>query len=547
MQTKNIIRKILIIIGIIALYLILVPMKNVNAATNYYITLGDGSFATSKKLGDINLDGIYTNRDLNLLVENIENTNALEGIINADINSDYVINKEDYVYDETTQKYLPAIKIYNEFAVGTVFSLKLTKQAEYKNEDYNISNVLWQSSNTNIATVNEQTGKVTITGEGSGSIIAKVNGNEVDKVDFYALSEENLKEIKHTIMPYMGADISTTLTYDESIGLITLTIHDDSDLSGVNAEFILDSSYGDIKLNSVFRPHNNQEIMVWTSSENWEITAKTHLNGRLRIIAEIKDELLNNSDFDKVLKIYIGLGKNSISRFGYSEIILDKLITTDNISYGNERDYLKYYDATNKPFGILAKKIDKLEATPAITVKSGCEQKVKIIGNTMYVKLDGKEKENLKVEDLANCLNIKDELNMIFVLRSSVTHATMPTYTNEKNGTLYGVMGIGWYGGNNIPDFYSTDQKSDYYSFMKVVILGDVCYDDDCDINIKDVILLRNLIVKKPYTEQGFICQPEAGDVNNWTTYGDVTRTEPNIGDVIAIRQRILNNKWIMP
>ena len=80
----------------------------------------------------------------------------------------------------------------------------------------------------------------------------------------------------------------------------------------------------------------------------------------------------------------------------------------------------------------------------------------------------------------------------------------------------------------------------------KVVELGNVRRDSDKEINLNDVIYLRQAIVgiinKKDGYPEDFVLEASDTDLSN--IEDGRQRELGDIGDVIAIRQRILNYKW---
>ena len=128
---------------------------------------------------------------------------------------------------------------------------------------------------------------------------------------------------------------------------------------------------------------------------------------------------------------------------------------------------------------------------------------------------------------------------MISASNQGGTSATID-YNSADNESVCGAIKIG---GKN-----STDFEWCY----DVVVIGDVFFDEDFDININDVICLRKEIVGiKEFAVMTSSTggtknqiQEDASDVNNSNLSSSGERQLGDIGDVIAIRQRILSKKW---
>lgn len=409
MQIECMIRRIAIFLGIIVLLLILVPLNKVNAETEkYFITLGDGSFTESRKVGDVNLDGVFTSRDVDLLTKNLTNVSGYEnlpGKMNGDFNDDYSVNMEDLKsIDEEGTIYTPVSIPLNTIAQKATLLLKLTKESAYGSEDYNIQNVIWKTTDSSIAKVKKvssEGAEVSILTNGNCSIEARIDGKVVDKLEIIAISNSALNPTFRTtyIYPKNGFDGIINLTTNGSDRTVRIKISRE-DASSTNHEKIA-------AINAKVRIDIDSEPEIIPISENWEITEKNYSNGLFNFIAEEKDEYLISNNSQDCVEFDLIYGSSKTTKFGCSQVSLDNMYITDteNKIYNldgveNER---KITELAEK--NILVKKQFK----DRIEIKKGVNNQL----GKMYVKLNGTnngEKSYATTTDLKNCLDIAERL-----------------------------------------------------------------------------------------------------------------------------------------
>ena len=387
MKVKNISKWCFILLGIITLFLILIPEKEANAATNYYITLGDGSYTESRKLGDVNLDGIYSSRDLDLLTKNLTSVSGYEnlpGKMNGDFNDDFIVDLNDFNKENETT-YTPKNTFIDYFIkTGTKFTLKLTKQGAYGSEDFNIENVTWRTSDENIATVNETTGEVEIIGygtNGKGSIIALVDNTEVDRFNFSSVSRFiQGYGFRYPVGMSMEKAEFRFSKVEESRAIVLTTTRDRMKAVNVKMRIDIDS-----------------EPDIICTTNGWEITQKNYSNGLLNFIAEVSN--LQNTNTKDTVDFKITYGSHATSRFGNDIIYFDEILTTNNDNY-----VINILENQRFVFPLEEK---------IITIKKDFEDRIQIKNGKMYVKLNGTnngEKSYATTTDLANCLDIANRL-----------------------------------------------------------------------------------------------------------------------------------------
>lgn len=388
MQIECMIRRIAIFLGILVLLLILVPLNKVNAETEkYFITLGDGSYTESRKLGDVNLDGIYSSRDLDLLTKNLTSVSGYEnlpGKMNGDFNDDFIVDLNDFNKENETT-YTPKNTFIDYFIkTGTKFTLKLTKQGAYGSEDFNIENVTWRTSDENIATVNETTGEVEIIGygtNGKGSIIALVDNTEVDRFNFSSASRFiQGYGFRYPVGMSMEKAEFRFSKVEESRAIVLTTTRDRMKAVNVKMRIDIDS-----------------EPDIICTTNGWEITQKNYSNGLLNFIAEVSN--LQNTNTKDTVDFKITYGSHATSRFGNDIIYFDEILTTNNDNY-----VINILENQRFVFPLEEK---------IITIKKDFEDRIQIKNGKMYVKLNGTnngEKSYATTTDLANCLDIANRL-----------------------------------------------------------------------------------------------------------------------------------------
>lgn len=512
--------KILKMVGLLIIFtvgLIFVQQKQVNAATDYYeITMDDGSFTSSRKLGDVNLDGIYTIRDKKLLMNYVNSQADLPGYFNGDFNGDGTVDINDFNISNSTSgdgvEYNPACEISNTFLIGTKFTLKLTKPGNYGNENFNINDVSWNSSDSNIATVNSTTGEVEIKNFGDGTIEAEVNGQVVTSFDFTAVDANTGRQFNNVIN--YGSWPSGGGNHVEKKFYCSAYASTDSVKFSVNGEN-LKAIYMDMHIDIDTQP------IVSDLSTGWEVTSSNYENGRFRFIVEVKSEDLNNTqNGSRKVEFNVITKSENETKFGYTVVSVNSVDVTDSDSDG------VHNIAKNK--SLLSNFVPVTPNTDIISVKSGCGKKIKSVGSTLYVKLNGTnngEKSYATLADLFDCLNIADGYE--FITDGAFESYAIFDSTNRDN-SIHDITRIGW---------KSTSDDSYGWEY-KIVVVGDLVKTSASGINIGDVTTLRQLIVgTKP--SLGIVCR-EASVTDNYAT----VRKLGNIGDVIAIRLRILNNKW---
>lgn len=568
-------KKIAIILFVLMMFMMIIPLMKVKAgsvgALPYAILLGgDGTFEASTKLGDINLDGIVTDRDfylLDLYLSNKIQKENLPGLKNADINLDGTVDRNDLESFIFSNESYVVINNYfsdagytiNEYPIGTKFKLGVTtnwtnheeingsvgETYSYK-EDILKTNVEWISSNEEIATVNQNTGEVTIIGKGEVVIIATINNVDEDEKNTGAV----MKELNKAKITLFGIDCEEsyegiTISADSNVRSVGIAIYDNELVNNMAAVSM------DIMINNI----GDQEPIieyVGCGNEEWTITQKRWENGVLSLIAEAKDENITqnterNNDFvmSFIVPETFVLGQMP---YNSTEIVINTSTFKISSRTSQVTNPLSEYNIEhkNENFGTYL-----YEDEPAWVVGERPGIYMDETNDYIFAKLNGtnnKTESYSTIGDFVNRLRLRAGYTVSFkdFLGNTIDDISL-TLEKDKNGQYYitftngGDIKLGNVGSIEISKTIGEVTNTINY---RIIELGDICKDENMSIDINDVNYLRRAIVKEFKTNypENFVL--EATDVDLETIFSNEERKLGDIGDVIAIRKRIINKVW---
>ena len=181
------------IVGILLVLLVVFFVRKEFSSDNKEIILGDTVVA-----GDINNDGKVNAADYMLIRRHILNNPALTGtnLSKADLNKDGKVNALDYVLvrkiilgtavtlptntQQTTPTIAPTERIsINKTSLEIKVDEKVTLTATITPSSLADQDIIWKSSDTNIASVGGSSGVVRGVGEGTATITAKIRGKDI--------------------------------------------------------------------------------------------------------------------------------------------------------------------------------------------------------------------------------------------------------------------------------------------------------------------------------------------------------------------------------
>ena len=169
---------------------------------------------------------------------------------------------------------------------------------------------------------------------------------------------------------------------------------------------------------------------------------------------------------------------------------------------------------------LMATKTNATNLEDIITIDELYQDEIRLSGSNLYIKLDSNDKNGyIYLDDLLDKITIN----------SSYTQSSQQIGTDDKIGT-----------GNSITFRNKSSSPSTYQ--MNLYLMGDVYSDTTYQINVNDVIYLRQAIVGNDMSSNSNFHE-ETSDVN-WSNGNPDSPQLGDIGDVIAIRKRTLKNKW---
>ena len=181
-------------------------------------------------------------------------------------------------------------------------------------------------------------------------------------------------------------------------------------------------------------------------------------------------------------------------------------------------------------FSILLFMATKTRATTLediVTINEIYQDKLKLSGDRLYVKLDPKHSEGYLVWN--------DVLDKIEVDYENYKDGAYTAVKPEDKTVPADTIETGCY-----RTFVNKNTSQEYR--MNVYIMGDVYTNNSGKIDIEDIMYLRQAIVGNDMSSNLNFYE-ETSDVN-WSNGTTDSPQLGDIGDVISIRKRILTNKW---
>jgi len=495
------------------------------------ISLEDGFVPNSTLALDANCDGIVTSRD-GVLISHYEagwETNITDnGITNID-----KFGKRNITDAVKVANGKLRMNGCNEFEVGTSITLKAySSNVETENEQGDptlitqigseaLENVTWKSYNEDIVEI-DANGNANFKADGFTHIAATTeDGLYSDVLKVYVGNTNELAKLTGGTIVLGASQTKVNLTIDMSSSETTF-----AGFKGkiTQHNYEVNEALGDLTLLGE-ATQIESKTLGWTvtetsySSSIEEYPDSTTTN-EYTFIVETDDEFLGENNFEnipKTLNIELTIPVNSVLSVvneGGARFMLNGFQGTD--INGTVHDIL----VTN-PALVLYTKITE----EVLTVKEGVDPKeISIIGHNIYTKLNSQTVSEL-FEKIENNLDdfegywVEDYDSNI--LEDDEEVSTGYLYISTKNGLS------------------SSTYRYNLYA------MGDICVDSSHSIDINDVMYLRQAIVGKINEKNapGNFCK-ETTDVNAANVAEDGTRELRDIGDVIEIRKRIINNKW---
>ena len=296
-----------------------------------------------------------------------------------------------------------------------------------------------------------------------------------------------------------------------------------------------------------FLKNGEPDINILT--DNWTISedAKNyHVQSNLstiNFIVEVVDDSLNNNDnYDIEIELVFNV---SSSNGDTSNINVQKFQRTD--AYNNVTELEDTLSLT-----LIREETTDIPENP-ITVKDEYKDQITIVGQDIFVKMDYGISGNHSLYTFANALEYDGEIFedlKYFFWDKNKSNVTIPTLISdgwkEKNYGDFENYEIGT--GTLWLALYSESSFSlDTSSYYNVYVIGDCelgnnsSYDDK--VNIEDVVYLRRAIVLDSELDNEGDFVMETTDTN-WSNGKPESPGLGDIGDVIAIRRRVLNKYW---
>lgn len=326
--------------------------------------------------------------------------------------------------------------------------------------------------------------------------------------------------------------------YDFEESTIELEVSDptgDKSIRGVQAE---------IRMNDIAVPYEVESL-----DDDWVVTAQNRLEyNSIKFLVEPTEEAFARDTIESNPKV-----KVHYFIWDYWEPYADVTAWIDvesfKISYSNNE-----VDNPLKNISDMVVKANVVSGNPVeVNTESGADKKAKIEENNIYVRLNSDPntglvpllqfRELLKFDDSWTEYNIyTDSANGVVNVKRNSNGAEV-FYLNGSNSPATSVD-IEWLG-ISLGNIYYFELISDYGNAgYRVHQMGNVYKEDvyvNGVININDVIWLRQGIVGNEEALNDWQFDVMASDVDY---SNDELGTIGDVGDVIAIRQRILTGQW---
>ena len=530
-------KKYIIIILIIAMIMSFVPITTkVEAATlnsNYFnIGSDDGLVQTSAIPGDVNLDGYVTNRDKVLLDRHLVGIYLEDdqAIFNADANRDGICQSNDstviarYVSGALTATGVNEVKLNNAITLYGYYSQDGSDTGEKVSSG--ISWVVEDEDNQQVASSSlslfqfypEKAGDYTITA---------TYGNYYDTFVIHAVESRNKNMATGVTME------SENIMANESTHKVNFTIDSslmDKTLAGATIRIV---NYHSNTSALELVDQKDDELKIDVLTEGWEVTehllTEDSSHQYLDLSIEPTQDLLESGiPEDSTVEFDVNFDVVTSSSSKMAKILITNLTRTDEFN-----NVHKSIDTTIEyaPVIVLTKE-SSTSPNPdePLTVADGYEDDIKIVENQnrIYVKLDSSKENN----------GYSYNVDLIQKLTSNIEGYQELYLTNKDSaGRLYTGTKL------NIQD--KTGSGATVYKTYTVYLIGDCYLDSAHKIDINDVTYLRKDIVgydMLAYEDDGLYT-----DVTTDVNWSNGTPDKPytgDIGDVIAIRKRVLKFTW---
>ena len=489
----------------------------------FQISLIDGSKSTSKQKGDVNLDGIISSRDMafakKVALKKLDWEETDQRYINANYCEDNKVDGIDFGAIKRVVLGKDRIAGMNTYQVGDEITLKTyLGTTEYGGEVETGS--IWQTSNNNIATVDED-GRVTFEENGTVTITAtSANGEYYDQIILY-VSEQS-----------------------DSVFQISL----------VDGSKSTSTQKGDVNLDGIISKRDEFFVKKIVNNEvDWEETDQRYINANYD-----GNNIVSALDISKIKGVAEGINIiPGVNTFKVGDEITLK--TYSGTEYGGEVETGSIWQTSNDDIATVDSngKVTFEEngtvtivATSAdgnyydivylyvvggkIGLKSSNDRNIAIENKDIYVKLDAKDSQTESVVE-----QLYAKLDLSYIEDEDVDYYVKGY--DEETGTYKRIADT-----DRISTGKFVTVVNGVETEYNLYVMGDVLQDDNHRIDIRDVEALRKMAAGLDPSIEGFETEEKTSDVNGSNIVNGV-RNKGDLNDVLETRKRITDREWMNP